>query len=266
MKKISLTFATLACCFAAQAQNYKKIFYKDQYIDTGVLQIGIVDAVTTNSEAKFKLKINNTSADYIIYKANESSFTIAGKTAKPDEKPLLIRPNDNDYRVVNVKGDYKKPADYEFILDGLYKINSTAKGTEIPDFKIPASQNEIKAGAFIITLIKTKKETARTDVRFKVKYTGDKAGIFEPNKIAMKMPDGKEYANYHSDRKPQILSNEEWEFEASWKDIPKASGDMQFVEMLILWRDAFKEITPDKIPARTIKIEFDKDITETRNK
>ena len=266
MKKILFIIAAMVYAIALPAQNYKKIFYKDQTIDGPVMKITISDAVATNAEIKFKIKIKNNSNDYILYKPSESSFKIDGKSINPEEKPLIIAPNDDDYRVVNLKGDYKKAADYDFITDGLYKINATSKGVATPDFKLPASQNEITAGPFVITLIKSKKETARTDARFKVKYTGDKIGIFEPNKVAMKMPDGKEYANYHSDRKPRLINKEEIEFEVSWKEIPTVSGDMQLVDMIILWRDAFKEITPQKIQGQTITVVFDKATTEAKNK
>lgn len=266
MKKMILVFTVMVSCTALQAQNYKRVFYKDQTVENKNMSIQIVDAVATDAEVKFKMKIKNLmSTDYILYKATESSFKIDGKTISPEkEKPLIIRANDNDYRVVNIKGNYKKPQDYEFVADGFYKINSNAKGVNAPDFKLPASQNEITAGPFVITLVKVKKETARTDARFKVKYTGDKVAVFDPNKVAMKMPDGKEYANYHSDRAPQVLTKEEFDFEVSWKDVPKASGDMQFAEMIILWRDAFKEIAPEKIPAQTFTIAFDKAMTEAK--
>lgn len=266
MKKTILVIAAIASCTFIQAQNYKKVFYKDQTVESKDMRISLDNAIATDGEIKFKMKIKNSTNDYIMYKPSESSFKLDGKSYKPEEKPFIIRPNDDDSKVINLKGNYKKAADYEFVTDGFYKISSTAKGVAVSDFKLPASQNEITAGPFVITLLKTKKETARTDARFKVKYTGDKIAIFEPNKIAMKMPDGKEYANYHSDRKPQVLGKEEFEFEVSWKEIPKSSGDMQFVEMIILWRDAFKEITPEKIPAQTLTVAFDKDMSDVKNK
>lgn len=266
MKKTVLTLVVFISCTALQAQKYKKIFYKDQTIEGKEIKVMVEDAVATNSEIKFKLKIKNLTSDYILYKASESSFVIGGKTANPEEKPLVIRPNDTDYRVVNLTGDHKKAENFEFKMDGIYKISATANGTDAPDFQLPRSQNSFTTGPFTVTCLKDKRETARTDVKFAVKYTGDKVAIFEPNKVALKMPDGKEYANYHSDRKPQVLTKEEFEFTVSWKDIPKTSGDMQFANMLIVWRDAFKEITPEKLPVQIINIEFDKDVTEIKNK
>jgi archaellum component FlaG (FlaF/FlaG flagellin family) len=267
MKKIILAFIALAYCTAIHAQNYKRVFYKNQTIENKDIRIIIDDAVATDAGVKFKMKIKNLTNDYIIYKPSESAFKIDGKTVNPTEKWLIIPPNDDESRVIDLKGpNYKKAADFEFILDGVYKASANAKGVAAPDFKLPASQNEFKAGEFTVTLEKAKKETARTDAKFNVKYTGSKIAIFEPNKVTMKMPDGKEYANYHADRKAQLLNSGDVSFTVAWKDIPKTSGDMQFAEMIILWRDAFKETAPVKLEVQTITIAFDKDLTEVKGK
>jgi hypothetical protein len=267
MKKIIIAIIVLACCTAIQAQNYKRVFYKNQTVENKDIRIIIDDAVATDGGIKFKMKIKNLTNDYIIYKPSESVFKIDGKSINPTEKWLIISPNDDDYRVIDLKGpNYKKAADFEFVLDGVYKASASGKGVPAPDFKLPASQNEFKAGDFTVTLEKAKKETARTDAKFNAKYTGTKIAIFEPNKVAMKMPDGKEYANYHADKKAQLMNSGDVSFTVAWKDIPKTSGDMQFAEMIILWRDAFKETTPVKSEAQTITIAFDKDLTEVKGK
>lgn len=267
MKKIVLAIIALVYCSAIQAQNYKRVFYKAQTIDAKDIIVTVEDAVATDAGVKFKLRIKNQTNDYIIYKPSESVFKIDGKSINPNEKWLIIDPKDADFRIVDLKGrGYKKAENFDFVMEGVYRIDANAKGVSAPDFKLPASQNDFTAGPFTITLEKVKKETPRTDAKFKVKYTGDKVAIFAPNKVAMKMPDGKEYANYHSDKKAQLLNDGEKSFTVAWKDIPKTSGDMQFAEMLILWRDAFKEANPEKMPATTIAIEFDKDLTEAKGK
>jgi hypothetical protein len=247
--------------FAQKAVKYQKTFYKTQTIENNDVKVTIDNAVATPGGIKFKLKITNKSDDYIIYKPTESVFKIKGTEKKPIEEWLIIRPNDSDYRVVNLKGpDYMVAENFNFILDGLYRVSLNAKGSTAPDFKLPAPVNDFKAGGFSVTLDKYKKETDRTDAKFKVTYNGDKIGIFEPNKVAMKMPDGKEYANYHSDKKPLILDKgKSDDFTVAWKEIPTASGDMQKVEMLILWRDSFKEVTPTKVPAIPLIILFDQE-------
>jgi len=269
MKKLSLALLSVTCFLnVTLAQNYKKIFYKEQTIENNDIKISISDAVSTPAGVKFRLRIYNKTNEYIIYKPSESIFKIGGKDHNPQEEWMVIRPNDDDSKVIDLKGpDYMVAENFNFAMEGLYKFSTSAKGVSAPDFKLPASKNDFKAGGFDVGLVKVKQETARTDATFSVQYAGDKVGIFEPNKVAMKMPDGKEYANYHSDKKPVIFAKgKDTKITVAWKDIPTSSGDMQKVEMLILWRDAFKEITPDKMMAQTLTIMFDEEMTKAKNK
>jgi hypothetical protein len=269
MKKIIFALIVTICSLnISVAQNYKKIFYKSQTIENNDIKITIENAVATPAGVKFRLTIYNKTNDYIIYKPSESIFKLGGKEGKPVEKWLIIRPNHDDYITVNLKGsDYMVASNYDFVMDGIYKVSVNAPGLTTADFKLPPSQNDFKTGGFNITVDKIKKETARTDAKFKVNYTGDKVGIFEPNKVAMKMPDGKEYANYHSDKEPLIFAKgDNDDFVVAWKDIPTASGDMQKVDMIILWRDAFKEIIPEKIAKQTLTVMFDQEMTDAKGK
>ncbi|MDQ3048909.1 MAG: hypothetical protein M3R27_15270 [Bacteroidota bacterium] len=269
MKKLLLSLLIIGSTFsAAIAQDYKKVFFKDLTIENNHVKVTVEDAVATPAGIKFRLKIFNKTNDYVVYKPVESSFKIGGKDYKPEEKWLIIRPNEDDYRTVNLKGaGFVIPENFNFVLSGLYKFSPESPGVSAPDFKLPAAQNEFKAGNFTVTLVKFKKETARTDAKFKVTYSGDKIGIFEPNKVAMKMPDGKEFANFYSDKKPLIFAKGDMDdFAVAWKDIPNTSGDMQKVDMNILWRNAFKEITPDKIDSQILNLQFDKEMSDAKGK
>ncbi|HEX8517644.1 MAG TPA: hypothetical protein VF868_15710 [Bacteroidia bacterium] len=269
MKKISV-FALLTVLFvtSVSAQEYKRVFYRDQVIDNNDLKIAVTDAVSTPSGVKFKIRIYNKTNDYIVYKPSESIFKIGGKSFNPEEKWLIIRPNDDDSKVVDLKGpNYMFPENFNFVMEGIYKFSVETKGVGAPDFILPPARNDFKAGGFDVTLAKNKKTTARTDAAFKIKYSGDKIGVFEPNKVTMKMADGKEYANYHSGKKPLIFGKgEENDIAVAWKDIPNTSGDMQKDEMTILWKDAFKEITPDKMLPLTLSVIFDEETTKAKNK
>jgi hypothetical protein len=269
MKKIyaSVLITFLSINFAC-AQEYKKIFYRDQVIENNEIKISVIDAVSTPAGVKFKVKIYNKTNDYIVYKPSESIFRIAGKSFNPNEKWLIIRPNDEDDQVIDLKGkEYMVAENFNFVMEGMYKFSTEVKGLNAPDFKLPAAKNDFKAGGFDITLVKSKKTTAKTDAVFKVKYVGDKIGVFEPKSISMKMADGKEYENYLSNKKPRVFpKGEDNEIVVAWKDIPTASGDMQKDEMTILWKDAFKEITPDKMLPLTLSVMFDEEVTKTKNK
>ena len=269
MKNILIAITVFSfSTFTLLAQNYKKIVYKSQTIENNEEKVTISDANSTAAGIKFKIRILNKTNDYLIYKPSESSFVIAGKESNPNEKWLIIRPNEEEWKVIDLKGSqFLVAADYVFKLNGIYRVPMNAEGIKTPDFQVPPSVNEFKAGGFTCTIGKIKKETARTDVQFKTNYNGDKIGIFEPNKVAMKMPDGKEYANFHSDKDPLIFAKGDNEtFVVAWKDIPSSSGDMQKVDLQILWRDAFKEVTPNAVPLLSIDILFDEETTKTKNK
>jgi hypothetical protein len=269
MKKNILLLLSLICFLSVtKAQTYKKIFYKNLTIENSSVKISIIDAVSTPSGIKFKIKIFNKTSDYIVYKPSESIFKIGGKDYAPTEEWLIIRPNDDDSQVIDLKGaNYMAAENFDFVMEGLYKFSPDVKGINSTDFKLPPSQNDFKTGGFNVSLIKNKKTTARTDASFKVTYVGDKIGFFEPNKVSMKMADGKEYANFHSDKKPIVFAKgKEKTIAVAWKDIPTASGDMQKDEMTILWRDAFKEITPNKMMSQTLTVMFDEEITKAKNK
>lgn len=267
-KNIFLFLSFIYCIGFTNAQSYKKIFYKDQTIENNSMKISIIDAVSSPGGIKFKVKIFNKTNDYIVYKPSESIFKISQKDYNPDEDWLIIRPNDDDSQVINLKGpNYMVAENFNFVMEGLYKFSTDVRSINTPDFKLPPSQNDIKAGGFNISLTKNKKTTARTDATFLVKYVGDKIGYFEPNKVAMKMTDGKEYANFFSNKKPMVFAKgKEKNIVVAWKGIPTSSGDMQKEDMTILWHDAFKEITPDKMMSQTLTVMFDEDMTKEKNK
>lgn len=267
-KTFALFLSTLLLVNTVSAQNYKKIFYRDQVIENNDVKIMVIDAVATIVGVKFKIRIYNKTNDYIVYKPSESAFKISGKDYHPEEKWLIIRPNDDDSKVIDLKGpNYMIAENFNFVMEGMYKFSTDVKGVNAEDFKLPAEKNDFKAGGFDIVLVRNKKTTARTDATFRVKYVGDKVGIFEPNKVAMKMSDEKEYANYHSNKKPMIFAKgEEDDITVAWKDIPSNSGDMQKAEMTILWKDAFKEVTPDKMLPLTLTVMFDEETTKAKNK
>ena len=273
MKKHILSILLILCisssAFSQKKEKvikYQKTFYKDQTVENMDVKITIDDAVATPTGIKFKITIINKSGDYIIFKPSECEFSIKGSKVKPIEKWLVIRPGDRDWRIVDIKGNYVVPENFEFLMAGLYKVTIDAAGNVTPDFKLPPANNEFKTGGFSVVLDGFKKETAKTDAKFKISYNGDKIGIIETNKIATKMPDGKEYANYLNDKPIIFDKGNKDDFKVAWKDIPIDSGDMQKVDMTIIWREAFKEVSPLKIPTINLTILFDKETSMAKGR
>lgn len=254
---------------AQKEVTYTKMFYKDVKAEHQDLTITIDNAVATDGETKFKLKIANNTADYILFKISESKFIINGKEMEVSEKPLLISPNEHGSRVVNLKGaGYNAVKSYEYLVDGLYKVPADTKGIPTPDFILPASRNDFKAGPFTCKLSKVKKESAVTNARFECTYNGSKVGFIFPSKVSVKMPDDREYANEKSKASEIMLSRGEDDyFTLVWSRMEGGSKmDMQKVDMLIKWNDAFAEITPDKLPSKKLEVTWDEALTNEKGK
>jgi hypothetical protein len=262
MKKVILALVIAASTLTANAQKekkYAKIIYKDVKTENSDLVISVDNIVSTDAETKFKLKITNKTADYIIYKPEESKFVINGKEMTPSEKWLIISPNESDFRVINLKEkNMNTVKSYSFVVDGLYRASANAEGIPAPDFRLPPTKNDFQAGSFNVSLDKMSKESAQTDVKFKVSYNGDKIGFIFPSKAGVLMPDGNEYANGKRNASAIILTKgKDDSFTLHWDRMQGRALDMQKVEMIIKWNATFAEITPEKMKSETVEMQID---------
>ncbi|MEO8760471.1 MAG: hypothetical protein ABI388_04865 [Bacteroidia bacterium] len=261
--KIVSAFLLMTTLVVAQKKEkeikYEKIFYKDTKVETADYTLIVSNAVSTDAETKFKIKVVNKTNSYLIYKPEESKFTINGKTIDVKEKQMLIDPFQSETKVINIKGEgYNRIKTYSFLAGGIYKITP---GAPIPaeDFKLPPAKNEIAAGPFVIKQEKLSKETDKTIVKFNCLYTGDKMGLVAPQKANMRMPDGKVYATTKKEKPFIVAKGENDSFVLEW-DRMQGGGkatDMQFADMMIMWNDMLNEASLEKTNAETINLEFD---------
>lgn len=278
-KTIILLASALMIGPAAIAQKevkYEKMYYKNITKETDNFSISVDNAVSTAGETKFKMKITNKTADFLIYKPEESKFIVNGKEMQAKEKMLIIRPNSSDFRVINLKGDkLNSVKNYSFVVDGVYLVSPNGQTVQAPDFKLPASVNEFKAGDFKCTMSKLYKETDQTDVKFKCTYNGQKIGFVDPSKVAAKMPDGSDYAAVKQGGgllsgpagPIMFMKGDEENFNVKWDRMEGGKKmDMQKVEMIVMWRDAFTESEPRKVKAEQLGFEFDEAVSNEKGK
>ncbi|MDB5273402.1 MAG: hypothetical protein JWO58_1769, partial [Chitinophagaceae bacterium] len=266
MKKtrlILLTCFLIALQWSAFAQKSKTdpehtIYYADATAETNEVSVEIKDAVSRIEFSKLKIKLSNKTTDYIVFKPKESTFKIAGSDFSPSDRMLLLQPSDKGGRVLDVKGNGKNlhVGDYQFLVAGLYKINADAPSTEVPNFKLPASVNDITASNFKIELVKISKETKETVAKFKVTYTGKGYGLVNPNKLGVKIENGQEFANAKSQDALLLAPGESDTFTALFT-IPGKVADMQFANMEILWRNTFSESDLQKVDGLTVDMKID---------
>jgi len=261
--KVVSAFLLMTTIVIAQKKEkevkYEKIFYKDTKVETADYTLIVTNAVSTDAETKFKIKVVNKSNSYLIYKPEESKFTINGKTLDIKEKEMLIQPFQSESKVINLKGEgYNRIKIYSFLAAGIYKVTPGAP-ILAEDFKLPPAKNDITAGSFVIKQEKLNKETDKTTIKFNCLYTGDKVGLVSPQKANMKMPDGKDYATVKKEKPFILVKGQNDSFILEW-DRMQGGGkatDMQFADMIIKWNDMLNEATLDKTNAETINLEFD---------
>jgi hypothetical protein len=270
MKKTILCIAALACLYTtAEAQKekkekkYKEIFYKDILNEYDDMTVSTNNGVSDKEMTKFKLKIVNKTNDVLLYKPEESTFKLAEKEVKPKEKWLFVYPGDSDFRVVNSIGpDFLVP--YAYVMGGMYKVSTSGKGIEVADFQLPASQNEFTAGNFSCSMTSLTKESDKTEVKFECKYTGDKVGVIQPGRAAVKLPDGTEIANEKSKPQPIVLTkgkSEKITFKWNRMDGGKAQ-DMQKIKLMILFRNTFSEVEAEKLKEEILQFEIDENLSK----
>ena len=278
MKKTILTLAAASvlsgAAIAQKEVKYEKLYYKDMTKETDDITIVVDNAVSTDGETKFKLKIVNKTNNFLIYKPAESKFIVNGKEMKSKEKVLVIKPNGSDFRIINLKGDkFNSMKTYSFVLDGLYSVSPESKGIEAPEFKLPPTNNDFKAGSFNCSMTKLYKESDATDVKFKCSYNGSKIGFIDPSKAAVKMPDGNDYAAKKQSGgllgggsgPIMLMKGDEESFNLKWDRMEGGKKmDMQKVEMTILWRETFSESSPVKMNAETLVMEFDEVVSNAK--
>lgn len=275
MKKIALVCIALTTMLTATAQKekkYEKLYYKNVLLETSEITISVDNAVSTEGETKFKLKITNKTADYIMFKPEECKFIVNGKESKPSEKPKTIEPNSSDWLIVNLKGaGYNSVKNYSFEIGGLYKISTSGTVVATPDFKLPASKNDFKAGNFNLNMGKLTKESDKTKAEFACAYNGDKVAIVFPSKMGLKMPDGNEYASVQpkgllAKKGPILMTKGQTEtITGNWERMVGGKAmDMQKVEMFIKWNETFTEVTPEKLKNESLAFEFDEALSDAK--
>ena len=99
-------------------------------------------------------------------------------------------------------------------------------------------------------------------------------GLVYPSKAGVVMPDGNEYAAVKptgllAHKGPILLTKKgaKDDFSVNWDRMNGGKTmDMQKVEMTVKWNDAFMEVTPEKMKAETLNMEFDEATSNAKGK
>jgi hypothetical protein len=260
MKSFSTLCAILMMANVAFAgKKFKEIRYQFKTQNHADLVITFDNAITNDAESKFKIKVKNNSQSYYILKFSECSVSNGSATMKIDEKDMIIYPFDDASKVVNIKGATANWVDrFIFKLDGVYTLKMINTPIAVPSFELPVTQNEINTAAFHIVHKNNDRKTDLTLVKFGITYRGTKIGIFDPKLTVLEFPNGAEFANMKGSNKPHLMKPGEDENEIfGWHKIDIKNGDMQFVNLEIVWKDCFKEADLEPHTGISIDLEID---------
>lgn len=249
--------------------TFEKVIYSDQTISSDEFTVEISNVVSTTAEAKFKFKITNKTADFLMFDASKCIIEIDGNKLTPKDKFIIIDPYDNKSKTISVTGaGLNKAKSYTFVLNGVQRVIPIDAPIEAPQFKLPASKNDFSAGKFNTQLKNSKKESGATFVKFDVQYKGDKIGFIMPSKIDVTMPDGNNYANSDTKGKTFLMfPGDSEKFTAQWGKMPGGRlNDMQLVEMLINFNGVFSEGEAKNLAEQTVTLSWSEELTKAANK
>lgn len=244
--------------------NFEKVIYQDLTIEADVYTVEISNVVSTAADAKFKFKIINKTADFLLFDASKCKFEIAGTSYTPKDKFVIVDPYDSKSKTIAVTGPgLNKVKTYRFTLGGVQRVVPLSEIANVPAFKLPASKNDFSAGKFNAQLKNSKKESGATFVKFDVQYRGDKIGFIYPSKIDVLMPDGNNYANADSKGKTFLMfPGDSEKFSANWDKMPGGRmNDMQLVEMFINFNGVFAEGEARDLEVKTVEVSWNEALT-----
>ncbi|HXA01371.1 MAG TPA: hypothetical protein VNW99_05240 [Cytophagaceae bacterium] len=273
MKKIIIGLSLLSLMTSAFAQR-KENDPKHEYhyrsiptIETEDIKIEIVDAHSQREFTKMKLKITNKTDDYIVFRPSETIMKNEKGEFNLTDKDIIIGPLESDNKVLTFKGIDMHVKQMSLLLKGFYKFPSKGEVQKAPDFVLPASSNDFTAGPFSCTLLKSSKETDKTEVQFKCTYNGNDFGILKPSKIVVKTEKGQEYATAKSTQKTTLLTKGKKDNFTATFVIPGKVVDMQFANLAIVWKDTFSESKQSAITVpSSFNFELDPGLTAGKNK
>jgi hypothetical protein len=258
----TITFFYLACFITlftntGTAQTY---YYEDpNSIEEDDYEVSFTDAVSKDDYCKMATKISNTSLDFMMLETKKIVYKNGEIEQSPKKKTFIIAPGKKKAYTMSFqdKGNYNVQ---EFSVDfgGLYLISSDGEKVKTPKFNLPASENKIEAGDFVITLKKLKKETKETVATFEVQYKGKKIGLVEPGNLMAVFTGrgGSGYANDSKNTAPKVLQRGDKCTIRAVFHISAKDGDMQFVPMQIVWKDTFQTTKKEALDSETVDFEF----------
>lgn len=257
---LTISLITLAIVSVSHSQNkikYETVFFEDNSLETTNAKITLQNAISENDLIKAKVKVNNYTGKALVLKPEECSFSSAAGEVFSKDKWMVIGPRQEESKTIDVKGDNLKTDKTTFKINGFYICN-TVEVIVAPDMQLPPQQ-ELTIGNFKLELDGWDRDGKEIMIKYKVRYMGDKVGIFNPSLVLLKSPNGSEYKNQKDKEKIFAFKKKE-DYLVGFLYLSDSKK-----ENVLLWKDAFSEGTPEKIQG-SVTVDLKMDLPKTKDK
>lgn len=265
---IALSFLLAGQLFSQETKKHidpKYVFcYKPTSVSTDDYKIYIEDAINEDGLSKFKIRIFNKTNDYLIFKPGDLVFKIGNQEIICKEKQIVILPNEENWKVLSVKGKGFQEEKYTIEIKNLQKISAGVTAVKVENTNLPVKATEFNAGKFKFSIKKADLQTNKSILRCECVYEGDGVGILSPEKCMAIMPKGQENPNADKFKSCLLEKGKKESFLIEFREM-KDAGDMQKDPFKIVWGEMFKDSKIEPVQGTKINLELDPPKTAERN-
>lgn len=274
MKNNVLILALSVCSLSVFSQKkqkdpflkYDKVYYMDKTEETENYTVKLNNVIDYKEEMKFSFKVINNQSDYILIKATDSKITKVGKDFPISEKTKIIAPQKSKFQTIRTQGGGANRAkSFTYFSNSIYRLKTEESAQNIDAVKIPLARkdfsfNDVKC----IVEVKEKKTQSSKIVTTIVNNSKDYLFIYA-SRVALKMPDGNEYASMNDKEVIIVEPNETTKVTYKWDRMPGGRvNDMQLVVMDLLFKDVFYFAKPESMEGFSLNVEWDEGLTDAK--
>lgn len=255
-----LAAASLSMGAQSSAKEFKTVKYEEKVYDHPDYKLYLAGSFARAEIMKVKIRVFNKSKHVIYIKPEEIQFVIHDKTLKGEGKPVVVQPDGNEMRVIEINGSMDMRCDkFDVVLAGFYKVDpKTGEAVKAESTEVDGSSATPVTAAPLFkcntTVAQSNKE--KSFAKYSCLYSGDKIGVIEPGNTVAVMSTGKQ--NFNSFPRNEIFVME--------KDVPqtitiefrKLNGAGDLTDgYKVLWDNVFKTAKTEAYEIKKTTVNMD---------
>lgn len=252
-----LLILSITTSYSQDKIKYETVYFEDNAVETSQAKIALSNVVCESEFIKGKVKVINYTDKALVLKPEECAYSTPVGDIPSKDKWMIIAPRQQEAKTIDVKGDNVKTTETTFKVNGLYICNSVEIITAL-DMPLPP-EKFLTIGNFKLELDTWDRDGKEILIRYRIRYVGDKVGMFNPGKVMLKSPDGSEYKNMKDKDKILAFKKNE-DFLVGFMYLSDSKKDN-----ILMWKEAFTEGSPDKLEPVSITVKMDLPQTKDKN-